>query len=300
MKVIRGAQSARLDRGTAITIGVFDGVHLGHRHLVKEVIAEARRRNLLAGVVTLDPHPLQILKPDVPLGLLASLEERLRHLDTLGLDFAVVHPFSPQTAITSAERFVCLLQRHLKMEALVVGPDFALGHQRQGDTAYLAELARGRGIGFRVVEPLLLDGEPVKSSRVRSLIAAGRVREAGRLLARPPTVEGHVRAKQSFAEGGHVLSLAVDRLLLLPADGVYAGEVEKSQPALIQIRGGAVEVGTIDPTRAGDSPAPGAGPLVVTAEDRLELEPLAAGDGWAEGWKTRLAPLRAQAGAGPA
>lgn len=298
MKVIREAESARLDRGSAITIGVFDGVHVGHRHLVNEVIAEARRRDLLAGVVTLDPHPLQVLKPDVPLGLLASLDERLRHLGTLGLDFTVVHPFSPQTAITSAEKFVSRLQRDLRMEALVVGPDFALGHQRQGDTVYLAQLGRDRGFAFRVVEPLLLDGEPVKSSRVRSLIAVGRVRDASRLLARPPTVEGHGQARQSLGEGGHVFTLAVDRLLLLPADGVYAGEIERSQRALIQVRGRAVEVGAIDPPRAGESPAPGRAPFVVTLEERLEMEPLAAGEAGAAGWKNRLAALRAQAGGG--
>lgn len=290
MKVVRGAKDLRPDRGTAVTVGVFDGVHLGHRHLIGEVVEEARRRDLLSGVVTLDPHPLQVLKPDVPLRLLASLDERIRRLATLGLDFAVVYPFSPRTAITGADGFVSVLQRHLSMEALVVGPDFALGHQRQGDPGYLAELGRDRGFAFRVVEPVLLDGEPVKSSRIRSLIAAGRVRAASRLLAGPPTIEGDVRATEALSEGRHVLTLAVDRLLLLPADGVYAGAIEGSRRAVIQVRDPAVEVGVT-------GPAPSR--LRLTLDDRLDMEPLVGGEAWVAGWNSRLAPLRAESVAEP-
>ncbi len=151
-----------------------------------------------------------------------------------------------------------------------------------------------------MVEPLLLDGEPVKSSRVRSLMAAGRVQEAGRLLARPPTVEGYVRAERSLAEGGHVLTLDVDRLLLLPADGVYVGKIEGNEGALVQVRDRGVEVGTIDPKRAGDSAASWPTPLVVTLEHRLEMEPLSPGEAWVEGWTSRLTPLRASGRGGSA
>jgi len=208
-----------------VTIGVFDGVHRGHQQLIAETLEAARSANGVAIAITFDPHPAVALgrASESPL-LLTTTEERVALLAELGLDLLVVLSFTAATAHTPAADFVGDLVRHLRLAELWVGPDFALGHRREGDISFLRRLGEERGFGVQVVEPLVWEGAPVSSSRVRAALRAGDLRQATGCLGRPYRLTGLVargdgRGRRIGAPTAN-LSLSPDRLL--PGGGVYA------------------------------------------------------------------------------
>lgn len=223
MDVFHGLPEER-PRACALTIGNFDGVHRGHQHLIQRMIASAREAALSIGALTFSPHPSQVLQPQRPATFLTTLEERLRLLEELGLDFVVVYPFSRETANTSAEAFVSALVDRLRMRQLWVGPDFALGRNREGDVPTLKRLGQSMGFTVHVVEPVTYDGVEVRSGIIRQLIEAGQVDRAARLLSRPYRLSGTVveGARRGRLIGLPTANLAPPEGRLIPAHGVYA------------------------------------------------------------------------------
>ncbi len=225
MHVIRNLFQQTYSGKTSLTIGNFDGIHLGHQHLLRQVVEDARAHNRTPAVVTFQPHPRQVLHPETRILYISSWEERLALMGDLGIELVAVVRFTPEVANLSAEAFVRALIDRLGMEALWVGPDFALGRGREGDIPHLRALADRLGFTFHVVPPFEVDGEPVHSSRIRYLVGEkGDMRAAARLLGRCFSLSGIVvhgdgRGRQI---GIPTANLAVAPNRLLPANGVYA------------------------------------------------------------------------------
>lgn len=224
MRVFHTLPNPPLDSPSNLAIGNFDGVHRGHQALLAGMIDDARRRGRQAGLLTFDPHPTAVLRPDRVHSYLTTVPERLEALAETALDFAVVYPFSLETARTPAKVFIAQVQQALKLATLWVGPDFALGRNREGDVAALQDMGAAMGFTVHVIEPQLLDGEEARSGRVRSYLHAGDVQAAARQLGRLYQVTGQVvaGAQRGRSIGFPTANLAVPEGRLLPANGVYA------------------------------------------------------------------------------
>jgi riboflavin kinase / FMN adenylyltransferase len=236
-----GFPAERFEQPVFLTIGNFDGVHRGHQMLVCELASVAHAAGGLAGLLTFEPHPLAVLRPQVRVPRLTSNEERAELLAALGLDFVLVIPFTRETANTTAADFMSSVGAHLPLAELWIGPDFALGKGREGNAARLAELGRGLGYRVHVAPPYDLEGEPVRSSRVRSLlIDEGAVERAAAYLGRPYRVWGEVvkGAQRGRTIGFPTANLALPAERLVPAFGVYACWAwleDRGYPAVVNI-----------------------------------------------------------------
>jgi len=212
--------------GTVVTIGVFDGVHLGHQAVLDQVRRLAAARGCSTAVVTFEPHPAVVVRPESAPLLLTDLDQKLELLAALGVDHVVVVTFDEATSKRSAEDFVDeTLVRCLRAKAVVVGHDFHFGHRREGNVPFLAEA--GSRHGFDVLG-LHLHAEAdvaVTSTRVRELLAEGEVDAANALLGRPHEVRGVVERGDGRARtlGYPTANVDVPGSIQLPADGVYAG-----------------------------------------------------------------------------
>lgn len=224
MQLIAELASFSPERETLLTVGVFDGIHLGHQHLIKRLTQQAATMNLLGGVVTFNSHPQNVLSPQTRLARLTTIEERTRLLRGLGVELVVPLNFSTEVAALSAREFVSLLQVHLRMRGLIIGPDFALGRGREGDAAALQTLGQERGFTVEVVEPLISSGSLVSSTAIRKALSRGDMGATSKFLGRYFRLSGPVIGGM---ERGHVLgfptaNIAVDSDQALPIDGVYA------------------------------------------------------------------------------
>jgi len=240
MRVITDLGEAELERDSILTVGIFDGVHLGHRYLIEGMVKRAREKALLAGAVTFDPHPHEILFPHEPILYLNTLEERIRFLGALGLDFLVVISFTPQMACTTAEAFIRSLHDHLRPRGIWVGQGFVFGYRREGDVSQLRVLGSQLGFEVHLVEPLRVREEPVSSSKIRVLISEGRVEEAAESLGRYPTITRQVilGAGRGKELGFPTANLEVPEKRVIPADGVYAVRVQwgdENHPAVANV-----------------------------------------------------------------
>ena len=218
-----GARRVEMVKG-AVTFGNFDGVHLGHRALLAQVVLSARRIGGPATVVTFDPHPLTLLRPDRAPRAVDSLTGRLERLAAAGVDKAWVLAFDAELASRSAEWFAdeVLLGAAAAAE-IVIGPDTRFGHQGLGDLQLLQAMASQRGAEVKVCAAALWAGTPVSSSRVRREIAAGQVREAAALLARPWSLDGQVvHGDQRGRTIGFPTANLEAPAQVQPAAGVYA------------------------------------------------------------------------------
>ena len=210
-------------RPCAVTVGVFDGVHRGHQHLVGRLLERARREGLGGVAVTFNPHPRAVLRPGTAIIYLTTLEERVELLQALGLDAVAVLPFTSELAQLSAREFVSLLVEELEMKLLIVGPDFVLGRRREGTVEVLRQLGRDLGFRVEVAELLVEGGEKVGSSSVRQALVAGDMERVGRLLGRPFSLRGPIVL--GAGRGGRIgfptanIALGPDRAL--PIFGVY-------------------------------------------------------------------------------
>jgi riboflavin kinase/FMN adenylyltransferase len=223
MRVFYNLQSPISTSPTVLTIGAFDGVHLGHRRLIHSVIESARASERQAALVTFFPHPSVVLGRAAPF-YLTSNEEKLAQVETLGLDLVVVVEFTPQTAQIRAAQFVGLLIENLQMREMWIGHDFALGYKREGDAAFLQAMGAERGYAVRTIEPVLLDGQPVSSSRIRAALQAGDTHQANACLGRPFQLNGTVvkGAQRGRKLGFPTANLAVWPDHAVPTDGIYA------------------------------------------------------------------------------
>lgn len=220
------------ERGTVITVGTFDGVHLGHRRVLEEIARrakEAQRRSLL---VTFEPHPLEVVNPPAAPPLLTLADERREILAQSELDAVVFLRFTRELSQYTPEEFVRLLIDEFHLRELVVGYDHGLGRGRAGDVSVLRELGKKLGFTVDVVGAVTVDGKPVSSTLVRRAVAGGDLVTAGRLLGRPYSLTARVvpGAGRGGELGYRTINLAVpDRRKLLPPDGVYAVRVEWSR-----------------------------------------------------------------------
>lgn len=210
-------------RDMALTIGVFDGVHLGHESLVKRLRERAAEGDLMSGVVTFRRHPRLVLSPKAKLTYVTSLKERTRLLKTLGVDRVVTLSFTPELSQLGAREFVGLLRKHLRMRALVVGPDFALGHKREGDIASLRSIGEELGFSVDVVQPMVSKGEVVSSTAIRTALSHGDMEKVSRLLGRNFTLVGKAAKGDQRGKtlGFPTANLVPDVEQALPPDGVY-------------------------------------------------------------------------------
>ncbi len=217
-------------KGSVITVGTFDGFHLGHRDVVDRLVLRARALGRPAVLVTFEPHPLAVVRPASAPPLLTPHRERLAALADTGVDRLVVLPFTPQLAAYSPEAFVdAVLRRRYGMTTLLIGHDHGFGRGRSGGVDALLELGAARGFAVEVVEPVLTgDGEPVSSTRVRRAVAAGDLDAAAALLGRRYTLMGQVvhGAARGRGIGFRTLNIDLpDARKLLPPLGVYAVRV---------------------------------------------------------------------------
>jgi riboflavin kinase/FMN adenylyltransferase len=212
------------ERETLLTIGVFDGVHLGHRHLIRKLTQRAAEGNFLSGVVTFNSNPKAVLSPRTKLARLATLEERASLLKSVGVDLVIPLTFTTEVAALSAREFVLYLKKYLKMRGLVIGPNFALGRGREGNAAALKSLGQELGFTVEVVKPLMVEGSLVSSTAVREALARGDMKTTTKLLGRYFSLSGPVAAG---VERGHILgfptaNIQFDAGQAMPEDGVYA------------------------------------------------------------------------------
>jgi riboflavin kinase / FMN adenylyltransferase len=233
---------ARVNPGkdTLLTIGIFDGVHRGHQYLLGELTKEARKKNLLSGVVTFRQHPQAVLSPGSRLSFLTSLTERERLLRQAGVDIVVILSFTRELAGIGPEKFLGWLKEYLRMRGLVIGYDFALGTGRQGDTERLSELGQKMGFSVRIIAPVKIGGEVASSTTIRQALSEGDMARVTRLLGHPFSLRGRVVSGDSRGKslGYPTANLAVDTDQALPADGVYvslAHTGDKSYPAMTYI-----------------------------------------------------------------
>ena len=217
---------ARLSPGkdTLLTIGVFDGVHLGHKHLISQLVGKAEQENLLSVVVTFRQHPQHVLHPGTGLPFLTDLAERGKLLKNEGVDIIVPLSFTAETSQLSACDFTNLLRKHLGMRGMVIGPDFALGRKREGNADALGALGREMGFSVTVVPPVVINGEVVSSTAIRKALSDGDVHRVRRLSGRGFSLRGPVvaGAGRGVALGFPTANLDIGSEQALPADGVYA------------------------------------------------------------------------------
>jgi riboflavin kinase/FMN adenylyltransferase len=224
VQIIHSLAAPITERPVVLTIGKFDGVHLGHQQLIRTAIERAQERDAASAVMTFDPHPDTVIRPDTAPRLLTTLDERSTAIATLGPDYLVVAPFTRETMATPAAEYMQQICHALPLRELWVGEGFALGRKREGDIPRLREIGAELGYTVGALAPVEVGGEPVHSSRVRSLLAAGDVAAVTPLLGRPfalraLVVEGDQRGRTI---GFPTANLAVDPQHALPADGVYA------------------------------------------------------------------------------
>jgi len=216
-------RAAAPGRSAAVAIGVFDGVHRGHRHLIGQLVERARRDGLAPLVVTFHPHPRTVVRPETPLTYLCGLEERVELLRALGVDAVAVLAFTSELAQLSAREFVSLVVEELRMKLLVLGADFALGRGREGTTDVLARIGGEMGFAVDVVSLLAASGEKVGSTAVRHALARGDMETVASLLGRPFSLRGPVikGAERGKGLGFPTANMAFGQDRALPAFGVY-------------------------------------------------------------------------------
>ena len=227
MEHLTPASAPEAASSTVISIGVFDGVHVGHQRTLAQARAAADARGTRLVVVTFDPHPLAVLRPDAAPKMLTTLEQRLELLAAHGVDACFVLPFDHEASMQSATSFVeDLLVGQLGCAEVLVGKDFRFGHDREGDVAFLEAAGNRCGFVVSAIELGKADGAPISSTRIRTLLADGDVESAAVLLGR--VHESRADVIHGDGRGGAELGFPTANLGLapaqvLPGDGIYAG-----------------------------------------------------------------------------
>ena len=211
-------------RETLLTIGVFDGIHTGHRYLLENLMRRAEEKNLLSGAVTFDPHPQSVLYPHNQLPWLSDLKDRVNTLKELGINLVAVLSFTPEVSQLSAREFVSLLKKYLRMRGLMIGPDFALGRGREGNADLLRSLGQEMGFSVEIMPPFTVDGEVASSTLIRQALARGDMGKVEKLMGRHFYLVGKVitAGKRGRALGFPTANLDMPAQQALPGNGVYA------------------------------------------------------------------------------
>ncbi|MEZ4698806.1 MAG: bifunctional riboflavin kinase/FAD synthetase [Rhodothermales bacterium] len=254
MERVVGMDALERNPLSVVTVGTFDGVHLGHRSIVRYLVQRARSQGGLSVVISFHPHPREVVKGE-PMPLLTTVDERADALEDLGLDRFVVIPFTPAFAAMDASAFVeDVLLARVGLKEIVIGYDHGFGKDRAGDSALLRELGARHGFGVDVIPAQVLEADIVSSTRIRQLLVeAGDVRQAAGMLGRPYRLTGEVvhgdgRGRQI---GYPTANLAIENPnKVIPRTGVYAVRAWR-QGAAAPV-GGMLNIG-VRPTFDGDS-----------------------------------------------
>ena len=224
MTVLDELSRLHSDNPTVVTVGMFDGVHRGHRYLIGRVKEVAEAMGCASAVITFTNHPRSVMRPDTRIPLLNSPEDRLRLLSETGVDLVVPLTFTLEFSYLRAREFVEFLLRSLNMRGLVIGPDFAFGFQREGTPAVLAALGEEHGFTVEVVEPVTFDDLVVSSTEVRRCVEAGDMGHAAAMLGRAFAISGFVEEgdRRGRAIGFPTANVAVEPGFIVPGHGVYA------------------------------------------------------------------------------
>ena len=273
MRVLRGSAASwpREEADTALAIGVFDGLHSGHRTVLAELRSHADRIGVIPGVVTFDPHPLSVVAPEHAPALITDIEQRLELFEGRGIGLVAVVAFDAATRVWSPSDFALgLLAETLRARAVLVGEDFRFGRDRTGDITVLHQLG-GVGGFETVVIPLVGADGLASSSAVRTLIASGDVEAVAVELGRPHEVRGSMSVTPPI--------VTVPSGLAVPGPGRYVGYVGSATddwvPAVVLVADNAIAVKSIDATNSVDG-----APVRVRFVARISegLSPAAAGD----------------------
>lgn len=213
--------------GSVVTLGNFDGIHLGHQELIRMIIRRAQETGTLSVVVTFRPHPLKILAPEKCPPLISIYEEKIRLIEQLGVDVLVKIPFSLDfSAMTSRDFAQKILRDLLHAREIFVGYNYRFGKGREGNVQTLRQYGEEFGFTVNEVGQISLDGEEVSSSRVRTLLSSGEVEHAGRLLGRPYAITGVVVKGDGRGKTiGYPTANIAAKHEIVPANGVYAVRV---------------------------------------------------------------------------
>lgn len=224
MKIFHNIDNADIQRPTVVTLGVFDGLHLGHQQIMRTVVERARIVGAIPTAITFDPHPRAVLHPDSAPPLLQTLDQRLANFEVLGIEQAIVIRFDKVFATIDAESFIRkILYERLHCKEVHIGKDFAFGRGRQGNIGLLRKVGAELGFVADEVPEVQFRGRRISSSVIRELLAAGNVNLARRMLGRPYGVEGVI---ERGARRGHTIGFPTANLRpvnrVIPRYGVYA------------------------------------------------------------------------------
>ncbi|HEY0005226.1 MAG TPA: bifunctional riboflavin kinase/FAD synthetase [Pyrinomonadaceae bacterium] len=223
MRLFHGADNAEVARPTVLTLGVFDGLHLGHQLIMRTVVERARRLEAVPTVITFDPHPRAVLHPESAPPLLQTFDQKIEALGVLGIRQAIVIHFTREFARVGAEDFLRdVVRERLQAREVYLGRGFAFGHHREGNIELLRRVSNELGFHADEVPEVQLRGQRISSSRIRQLLSEGRVNLARSMLGRPYGVEGRVVRGQ---ERGRTLGFPTANLRpqnrVIPRRGVY-------------------------------------------------------------------------------
>ena len=224
MKIFHGTDNAGIVRGTVLTLGVFDGLHLGHQKIMQKTVERARATDSVATAITFDPHPRAVLHPENAPPLLQTLDQRLANFELLGIEQAIVIRFDKEFADQNAEEFLRdIVYERLQAREVYLGKGFAFGKNRGGNIELLKKMSETLGFFADEVEEITLRGQRISSSKIRKLLAIGKVNLARRMLGRPYGVEGQiVRGDQRGRTIGFPTANLKPHNRVIPKYGVYA------------------------------------------------------------------------------
>jgi len=224
MKIFHGTENANILRPTVLTLGVFDGLHLGHQKIMNKVVERANAVGAVPTAITFDPHPREVLHPESAPPLLQTLDQRLANLEVLGIEQAIVVRFDLEFASNSAEDFLKeIVHDRLHAKEVYLGKGFAFGRGRGGNIELLRKMSAELGFVADEVDEVTLRGQRISSSRIRQLLSEGRVNLVRRMLGRPYGVEGVIIRGD---RRGHAIGFPTANLYphnrVIPKFGVYA------------------------------------------------------------------------------
>ena len=224
MKIFHGTENANIMRPTVLTLGVFDGLHLGHQRIMQTVVERAKAVGAAATAITFDPHPRAVLYPESAPPLLQTLDQRLANFEVLGIEQAIVVPFTLEFAAQPAEYFLTnIIRDRLHAKEVYLGKGFAFGKDRGGNIELLRKMSGELGFTADEIDEVQLRGMRISSSKIRKLLDAGSVNLARRMLGRPYGVEGVIiRGNRRGHTIGFPTANLKPRNRVIPRYGVYA------------------------------------------------------------------------------
>jgi riboflavin kinase / FMN adenylyltransferase len=224
MQIFQKLDEVPADLGpTIVSVGNFDGVHRAHQAVLKDIVSRARQQRFKSIAITFEPHPNRILRPDSGLKLLTPTPEKMRLLETTGLDAVLLLPFSRDLSLLTARQFAeRILRRTLHAREVHEGYNFHFGHKAAGNVKTLAEFGDEMGFTVKIFDEMTLRGEPVSSSQIRKLLTRGRVSRARHLLGRPFAILSTPGRGRGYGSKYTVPTINLNRYEeLVPQDGVY-------------------------------------------------------------------------------